>query len=71
MLRSVSPEVLEPIRRQFGVADGVHDVLVPEIMLEGPCIPSVISQLVTAGIPKHGRMHRELNLALTARDSAG
>lgn len=34
-LPSTSPEVLEPCRRQFGVPDGVLDVAVAEIGLQG------------------------------------
>jgi hypothetical protein len=34
-VRSVIPEILEPLRRELGVADGVHDVLVAEIVLQG------------------------------------
>jgi hypothetical protein len=32
---SVLPEILEPIRRHFGVANRVHDIFVAHIVLEG------------------------------------
>src|SRR6476619_6147749 len=60
--RSVLPEALETIRRQLRVAHGVHDVLVAEVMLEGPRIPPVIGEFVSAGMPEHVRMDRELEL---------
>ena len=35
---SVPPKVLEPVGRQFGIPDRVLDVLVPEVVLQSPCV---------------------------------
>ena len=32
------PKVLEPVGRQFGIPDRVLDVLVPEVVLQSPCV---------------------------------
>jgi hypothetical protein len=41
-----APEVLEPIRRQLGVANRVLDVLVAEVSLHSPCIVAFVRQAV-------------------------
>ena len=60
--RSVLPEVLEPFRRQLGVAYCMHDVLVPEVVLESPRVTPIVGQLVATGMAKHVWMHWELKL---------
>ena len=50
-IRYSPPKVLEPCRRQLGVAHRVLDVLVPEVGLERPRIVSPISKRVAAGVP--------------------
>src|SRR5262249_54870416 len=40
---SVPPKVLEPVERHFGVPDCVLNVLVPEVMLQGPRVVAVVS----------------------------
>jgi hypothetical protein len=30
---SVAPKILEPVRGEFGIADGMLDALVPEVVL--------------------------------------
>ena len=46
----LAPEVLEPIRRQLGIAHGVLNVLVPEICLEGASIVAFVGQGEAAGM---------------------
>src|SRR5262245_22040974 len=48
--RSASPKVLEPVGRQFGVPDRVLDVLVPEVLLQGPRIVAIVGELEPTGM---------------------
>jgi len=41
----VLPEIAEPLRRKFTISNRVLDVLVAEIVLQRPCIHTLISQL--------------------------
>jgi hypothetical protein len=43
----ISPEVAEPVGRKLGVPDGVLDVLVAEIVLQGSGIVPVVGKLLT------------------------
>ena len=56
------PKVLEPVGRQFGVSDRVLDVLVPEVVLQGPGVMAIICELEPAGMAKHVRVDREWHL---------
>ena len=40
---SIIPEILKPIRRQHGVADGVLDIFVPKVVLDGTSVLAVIA----------------------------
>jgi hypothetical protein len=40
----------------------VLDVLVPEVMLQGPRVVAVVGQLEPAGVAKHVRVDREWHL---------
>jgi hypothetical protein len=51
--RSIPPEVLEPIRRQLGVAHRVLDVLVAKVCLQRPGVVAGICEGEAAGVPKH------------------
>src|SRR3954451_18955608 len=53
------PEGFEAIGCELGVAHRVLDVLVAEVMLQGPRVLLVIGQRVAEGMPQHVRMHRE------------
>src|SRR5262245_38099105 len=59
---SVPPKVLEPVGRHFGVPDGVLDVLVPEVVLQGPCVMAVVGQLEPAGMAEHVWVDRKWHL---------
>ena len=59
---SSSPKVLEPIGRHFGVSDRVLDVLVPEVVLQGPGVMAIVRELEPAGMAKHVRVDREWHL---------
>jgi hypothetical protein len=49
----IAPEILEPICRQFGVAGGMLNVAVPQIMLDRPRVLPVVGQLVAGGVAQH------------------
>jgi hypothetical protein len=59
---SVPPKILEAVGRHFGVPDGVLNVFVPEVMLQGPRVVTIIGQLEPAGMAKHVGMDREWHL---------
>ena len=40
---SILPKITKPPRRQFGVADGVGDVLVSQVVLDGAGVVAVTS----------------------------
>src|SRR5262245_59014496 len=60
---SVPPKVLEAVGRHFGVSDGVLNVLVPEVMLQGPRVVAVVGQLEPTGMAKHVRVDRERHVS--------
>src|SRR5262245_13362521 len=55
----LAPEVLEPVRRQFGVAHRVLDVLVPEPCLQRPGVVAGVGQRVAATMAQHVCRSRE------------
>ena len=55
----VFPEVSKPIRRKLAVSDGVLDVLVAEIVLQGSGIVPIVGKLIPARMSQHVRMQRE------------
>ena len=59
---SVPPKVLEAVGRHFGVPDRVLDVLVPEVVLQGPRVVAIVGELEPAGMAKHVRVDREWHL---------
>jgi hypothetical protein len=59
---SAPPKVLESVRRHVGVPDRVLNVLVPEIVLQGPGVMAIIGQLEPAGMAEHVRVDREWHL---------
>ena len=59
---SVPPKVLESVGRHFGVPDRVLDVLVPEVVLQGPRVVTIIGQLEPTGMAKHVWVDREWHL---------
>jgi hypothetical protein len=44
----IVPEFLESIATEVGIADGVLDVLVPEVVLDRPGVLTVVGQLRVA-----------------------
>ena len=44
---SVPPKVLEAVGRHFGVSDGVLDVLVPEVVLQGARVVAIVGEQET------------------------
>src|SRR5215831_13767561 len=59
---SIPPKVLEPIGCHVGVPDRVLNVLVPEIVLQGPRVVAVIRELEPTGMAKHVRVDRKWHL---------
>ena len=59
---SVPPKILEPVGRHFGVPDRVLDVLVPEVVLQGPRVVAIVGELEPTGMAKHVRVDREWHL---------
>ena len=59
---SVPPKILESVGHHFGVPDGVLDVLVPEVVLQGARVVAIIGELEPTGMAKHVRMDREWHL---------
>ena len=57
-----SPKILESVGCHVGVPNGVLDVLVPEVVLEGPRVVAVIRELEPAGMAEHVRVDREWHL---------
>jgi hypothetical protein len=56
---SILPKPVKPARGQLGVFDGVLNVPVAEVVLQGARVLPVIRQLEAAGMPQHVGMHRE------------
>src|SRR5262249_34726603 len=57
---SILPPPLEPGWRQFGIADRMLDIAMPEIVLQAACIPTSISQGEPTGVPQHVRVRLDL-----------
>src|SRR5215467_10843199 len=58
----ILPPALEPGWGQFGVADRVLDVLVPEVGLQRSRIPSGISLVEAASVSEHVRVNLDFEL---------
>src|SRR6516164_5660854 len=58
----IPPKVLEAVGRHFGVPDRVLDVLVPEVMLQGPRVVAIVRELEPTGMAKHVRVDGEWQL---------
>ena len=56
---SLLPKPLEPIGRQLGVEHRVLDIAVPEIMLDGTGIVTLIGELEPTRMAQHVRVDRE------------
>src|SRR6516165_3413349 len=59
---SVPPKVFEAVGRHVGVPDRVLDVLVAEVVLQGPRVVAIIGELQPAGMAKHVWVDREWHL---------
>src|SRR6516165_4236820 len=59
---SAPPKVLEAVGCHVGVPNGVLDVLVPEVVLEGARVVAVIRELEPTGVAKHVRVDRKWHL---------
>ena len=67
--RLVLPEVPEPGRVGLSVADGVLDVLVAQVLLDGPRVVAIVGQLVSGRVAEHVGMSREIEPCCLARSS--
>src|SRR5262249_27302858 len=63
---SVPPKVLEPVGCHVGVPDRVLNVVVAEVVLQGPRVVAIVGQLKPAGMAKHVRVDRERHLGSLA-----
>jgi hypothetical protein len=52
-------KLTKSLGRKFRVPDGVLDIAVPEIMLDGASILAVVGELKPTGMPHHMRVHRK------------
>src|SRR5262249_21370819 len=59
---SVPPKILESVGRHVGVSNGVLDVLVPEVVLQGARVVTIVGQLEPAGMAQHVGADREWHL---------
>jgi hypothetical protein len=57
-----SPKILESIRCHVGVPNSVLNVLVPEIVLQGPRVVAIVGELKTTGMAQHVWVDREWHL---------
>jgi hypothetical protein len=49
----ISKALLEPLRRQGGIARRVLDIAMPEVRLDRAGIVAVVGELVAAGVAEH------------------
>ena len=59
MYHKLTPEVLEPARRQLGIAHGVLDVPVAEVGLQRARIVALVGQREATSVPQHVRVSLE------------
>ena len=52
-------KLLEPLRAERGVAHGVGDVAMAEVLLERAGVVAVVREPVAGGVPEHVRMDGE------------
>jgi hypothetical protein len=57
--QSIVPEVLKALRRKFRVPDGMLNIALPQVVLNGACISVLVGQVKAAGVPQHMRMDRK------------
>src|SRR5262249_55914670 len=69
---SISPEILEPIRRERRVANRRSNRLVAKIVLDRSRVPSIVGQLVAARVTQHmaADLEREARRLASARNHA-
>jgi len=56
---SILPKSLEPFRTELGIAHGVRDVSMPEILLDRSRVVPFVRKLVAGRVAQHVRMDRE------------
>src|SRR5262249_747469 len=59
---SVPPKILKSVGRHFGVPDRVLDVLVAEVVLQGPGVVAIVGEFEPAGVAKQVRVDPEWHL---------
>ena len=47
---AIPPEVPEPVRGKLRVSDGVLYIFVAEIVLQSPCVVTIVREFVSAGV---------------------
>src|SRR5664279_5170315 len=61
---SFTPEVFETIRCQLGIAGGVLEVAVSQVLLDCPRILPVVGQFVSGGVAQHMWVNLERDAGL-------
>src|SRR5262249_31621662 len=69
---SISPEIVEPIRRERRIADRGYDRAVPKVMLNRSGVPPIVGQLAAARVAQHvaADLEREARRLASARNHA-
>ena len=61
-----TPKIIKTRRRQFRIADGMLDILVAEVGLQGASVMPLVGRRVAGGVPKHVRAGLEPKLRYSA-----
>ena len=56
---SVLPKGLKSLRTQPRITHGVHDVAMPQILLNRACVVAIVCELEPGLVPQHVRMNGE------------
>ncbi len=60
-MQLIPPKLLEPPWCQLGVANGVLDIPMPHVVLDGPGVMPLARQVEPGRVAQHVRMDRELD----------
>jgi hypothetical protein len=55
----IVPEVGKPMGRQRRVTNGMLNIAMPQVLLDGPGIHAFVGEIKTAGMPEHMGMNRK------------
>ena len=66
-IRSLPPEILEPIRRQCRIDRRARDRAMPQVLLNRPRVVPLGGKGIAASVPKHVRVYFKRELHIGAR----